>query len=538
MTLTWHIIEKDLRRIRLPLAAWLALLAAKLVFFAAIAGLIGPPNIEWLARMQDPPELFLRTMLEPLIAYFLTGLLVYEDPLVGSDSFWVTRPISGGRLLGAKVAGAVLMFVVAPVLVNLPWWLGCGFGMHEIAAAAVQLSVEYLIFVILALGCASATNSFPRFVLWTIAAIAGIASIHLAFLLMSGVGSGVSITAENDSGIPLTRIVIFLACLLTVALEVLFQQYLIRHFRRGFLVLLAATILGSALACISPGNLMARLDSTDGDEKAGSELIHLETGGTASFTGTMDVPTQILGTPDDTAASRQTYGEWTLKGARIWKTRGWDNEGQFISLQNTMARLLGLRAEKNRDGEDYFSHFPFPRTLARSVEHEALAFHEWMNIYLFKGQLLGKMTLGEDSMRNRFPGGSLMIDDVRRNGPELSLLVTSRSLAALPLPLRSPIFWPTFNTWALLNREDGSLFKGRKDEENLVPWGLQLNMVRMSCVRISYFGLPDAAWQNKATFAIFTFKGDRLVERTANIDPFLFSIDKTLPGLKEKAGAR
>src|SRR2546423_379720 len=125
MRLTWHIIAKDLRRLRVPLAIWVLLMLAEHVFYALIGGMWTAPNLEWLNRIQGGSELWLRIFLLPMFAYFLIGALLYEDPLVATDPFWITRPISGRQLMTAKITGALLFFLVLPLVIKAAWWWAC-----------------------------------------------------------------------------------------------------------------------------------------------------------------------------------------------------------------------------------------------------------------------------------------------------------------------------------------------------------------------------------------------------------------------------
>jgi hypothetical protein len=112
MKLMLHIVRKDLRRLRWYLAAWLAVVAARYAIgYAVIWGsVISGDTFRWL-------EVVVGAMGagEVIAMFFVTALLVQGDALVGSRQFWLTRPISGWRLLGAKILGAVLL-LLAPAL--------------------------------------------------------------------------------------------------------------------------------------------------------------------------------------------------------------------------------------------------------------------------------------------------------------------------------------------------------------------------------------------------------------------------------------
>jgi len=102
MNLTLHIVLKDLRRLRWPLAVRLLIIALKLGigFSFVLTGGFSVMPVEWIKFL---PQALLGG--ELAFTFVLTAMLVHEDSLVGTTQFWLTRPISGARLLGAKLAG-------------------------------------------------------------------------------------------------------------------------------------------------------------------------------------------------------------------------------------------------------------------------------------------------------------------------------------------------------------------------------------------------------------------------------------------------
>ena len=118
MKITWHIVKKDFRRLQVPLVFWALLLVAQILIGVRLLHGDGD-NLEWFGRLGLYGNLFFA--LDLIVTYVLVAMLIHDDPLVGSRVFWLTRPISGARLLGAKLLGIVLMFGVLPVLIWLPW---------------------------------------------------------------------------------------------------------------------------------------------------------------------------------------------------------------------------------------------------------------------------------------------------------------------------------------------------------------------------------------------------------------------------------
>src|SRR3954470_6120026 len=117
MKLLFHIVANDLRRLRFWLMAWVVVLA--LPILEGVRTLRVDPLDDATWNLQD--EMAWATMLEIGVAYLLMLLLVQGDAVVGTRQFWLTRPISGQRLLAAKTVGAAVVLWIIPLLVSLPW---------------------------------------------------------------------------------------------------------------------------------------------------------------------------------------------------------------------------------------------------------------------------------------------------------------------------------------------------------------------------------------------------------------------------------
>jgi hypothetical protein len=109
MTSIVHIFRKDVRHLTPFILITLALQAALAIATVRIVGVFDPT--QHLQAM-----LFLCETLIPFAWMFLLALAVLQDPPVGDNSFWLTRPYSWPHLLMAK-----LLFAVA--FLNLPLFL-------------------------------------------------------------------------------------------------------------------------------------------------------------------------------------------------------------------------------------------------------------------------------------------------------------------------------------------------------------------------------------------------------------------------------
>ncbi len=165
MNLTWHIVKKDLRALKWPLGLWVLLIIAKLGVGVALLNADGTEGLEWFTKMDALAKVL--SAFE-FVSFVLTAAIIQQDLMVGTTAFWMTRPISGARLLRAKLTGIGLVFIVAPVLVTLPWWLGCNYGISEIGWAVVETVAAQAIAVLLGLLWSVVTDGFARFLMWTL----------------------------------------------------------------------------------------------------------------------------------------------------------------------------------------------------------------------------------------------------------------------------------------------------------------------------------------------------------------------------------
>lgn len=556
MSITWHIFRKDLRRLRIPVGAWVLIMAAKLAFYAAISGVVGQPHLEWLARMMDAPALVTRSMLEPFVAFVLVASLVFEDPLTGSDPFWVTRPISGLQLLGAKVFGAGLLFVAIPVAINLPWWIACGFGPSGIVRAAIPMGIEYLLVALVGMAVASATNNFPRYFLWTVTGIAAIATAHLLVPLLLGNGINLDAVSASEVGEFATRLTIIGASTLLLALELICFRFMARNSVERLSVAAALTLASSAAACSlglnffpetldggpkasqqTVGSAVMGLVGPRGGQPLGAGDIHVnitDDGMNApSYKGYMFVPISISGLPDDVTGNWKSTATWTRDGATLWKAWGLgEGEGGNADMfDDGMRRMLGVRQAAYHHLR--WNVFTFPRALASRIEREPAALHLTVDMYLFKGRIVGEYPQGVTAAR--YAGGSFSVQDYVRDISGIRMLVTDRSEVA-SVAERFGLVWPRTTSWALFSRAHGRLLGVRRD--TLGPWGLQLNMVQVTTHQISYWAKLHPEWLDDSDFVVCSFVGDQRIEIGTDEDPFRFKYYAAGPEAKTTTSHR
>ena len=244
MRLTWHIVLKDLTRLRLPMVFWAALFLSEFAVGVRFlnAGAMSYPSFGSLQILD-----MLLYGLRVAIGYLLVAALLFDDPLVGSTAFWPTRPISGSRLMGAKLLTCLLIFGLLPILVTLAWWLYCGYGIPLIWQASLDSVGSQAIPVALGLLIAALTGSAARFLVWTLLVAAAVGISFVTFVKPPGTHlffHGMDVVVDS-SGATFARLQTL--CILAIAgwSMVVAHQFFTRRLVRS----LALLILVTGLVC-------------------------------------------------------------------------------------------------------------------------------------------------------------------------------------------------------------------------------------------------------------------------------------------------
>lgn len=208
MNLIWHMAMKDARRMWPPVVLWLLLLTGLHYTDWAVTH-AAPDDAFWLMRAKFFHYLFLVTHV--LTVYVLTAALAVEDPPFGSTTFWLTRPVSGAHLLVAKVVACVLLFLVLPVLVSLPWFVAGSTDASGWLAAIGGLLHGQVWVVVPALVIAAFTGTLGKFLAATVGVIlTGVVALLLCDLSGIRTGARFFIPLEKDSFVACTAAAIVL----------------------------------------------------------------------------------------------------------------------------------------------------------------------------------------------------------------------------------------------------------------------------------------------------------------------------------------
>lgn len=163
-----HIVRKDLRRLRWVLMAWTFVVATRVLLetvgsAALFAGSETEIIVEWLSG--------LTRLIEVLMPALLVSLLVHDEPLVGYDAFWLTRPFDRRALFAAKLGLVTAFLIVLPVAGKAVVMALFDAEPGQFARATPAFVLTYTWWTFPLVAVATLTSSLTRFVLTIVGAI-------------------------------------------------------------------------------------------------------------------------------------------------------------------------------------------------------------------------------------------------------------------------------------------------------------------------------------------------------------------------------
>lgn len=250
MRLIWHIIWKDIVRERWALLLWVLLFAAQIGLGVVVLGRDAVPDVTQLADLKSSAGAIV--FLQVVLGYVLVARLVQADPAVGTNLFWVTRPISAGRMLVAKALGALLSVGLLPVLLLLPWWLYCHFDARAVLWTAVETVGWQLLVIAPAFLIASLADNPGRVLLATLLLAMGAVALGMIVPVVV-----VTSPAWNRSGggIMFTRYWLAGMLLIVGAGGIALHQFLTRRLLRSVVMAVALYGLIALVYSLAPWDL-------------------------------------------------------------------------------------------------------------------------------------------------------------------------------------------------------------------------------------------------------------------------------------------
>ena len=181
MNLTRHLIADDFRYLRLYLSAWWALLISQAVLMGSYAQLFSGEGM-WLF---SPSFLgLLVAILKLCLLTLIVSAAVRKDATTGTTAFWLSRPISKGRLLASKSLFLALALLLPDLLVQLVLLLVHSVSLEDIVRSIPQIVLLTLCTIVFLTMLAVLTTNLPRQIFFGIIALVAVPPLWIILFLV------------------------------------------------------------------------------------------------------------------------------------------------------------------------------------------------------------------------------------------------------------------------------------------------------------------------------------------------------------------
>jgi hypothetical protein len=252
-----HLVRADVRRFRILLGLWVLIVIAEAVFRAVRPAFADEIQLSMMFNLLAAVLFTTRWLGMALIV----ALVVQTHPLVGSDAFWMTRPISWRVLLSSKLVLLVMTLVAVPAVAELALMVACRMSMREALPIALQLILFQCLWLFIFMALSSVTRSLAQ-----LSVVAG--GVLIGLILLLNVTLAVMMRRMDDGPrmvdvVPRTEasaagFVVMLLLTIATAFTLVTVQYRTRWVRRSVLTGAAGicVVLAEVLFWPSPGRLV------------------------------------------------------------------------------------------------------------------------------------------------------------------------------------------------------------------------------------------------------------------------------------------
>lgn len=161
MTLLVHLVRADLRQFRWPILLWLVLVAAEAVLTAIRPALLTDPRVYGHVGM----ILNLLWFALQVTMLLMVPLVVQAHPAVGTDAFWMTRPIPPRTLFASKTVLLATLTVLVPCAARLVLMLWIHVPAREALLVVLDSAIARGAWLALLVAGSAVTLNLPRFAL-------------------------------------------------------------------------------------------------------------------------------------------------------------------------------------------------------------------------------------------------------------------------------------------------------------------------------------------------------------------------------------
>jgi len=248
MRLLAHFLAADVRRFKGPIILWLTVEAVETgMQQAALLLPPGTPRAEAIAMAA-----WLLWLAGLLLSCALVPLLIQLHPAVGSEAFWMTRPIPPRVVAASKLGLLTVLFVGVPLAFEQVVMALHGMPAADMVRVAMQTALFRALLLSALTAAAVLTPNLGRFALLCGAALFGFAILPVVVMLVDAwrpaqpaYAFGLAVAGRNDAVIPFpafdhTASLVAMAVLVAGGLACAVVQYRTRRMRDSLLVLAVA----------------------------------------------------------------------------------------------------------------------------------------------------------------------------------------------------------------------------------------------------------------------------------------------------------
>lgn len=227
MKLVFHIVRKDFRHLLVYLVGWLGL------------SIVSPFVVTLEFHLQSFSFVLIAVLKIVLLAMIVSSL-VHSDSLVGSRSFWLSRPVSATQLLAAKSFFLAGTLILPTLLVEVLILLFNGVTVSDILRSIPESLFYILVPIAILMVLAALTRNLLQML--ALALVAVVAMILFAMVLMGIFGSGARSPVDPMARVTLesSKWIGFFLCLTVTAGIVVCFQYLTRRTKPNVILTFSA----------------------------------------------------------------------------------------------------------------------------------------------------------------------------------------------------------------------------------------------------------------------------------------------------------
>lgn len=510
-----HLFKKDVRRLRILLCLWFLLI----IFECLLVGRGSTTAASDIVLTYFYSVLgYLVPMFELLLVLILVPLVIQDEPLVGTDAFWFTRPISRKMLLKTKALFALCLLILPPLIAQTVVLLSNHINPSDILLAIVQIFLKQTAWILTVSAIAVVTPNFARFALYF---VGGFILMTLAAFLVQMLNLYYSATAlvelqTQGVGLLNSRTLMTMIWSCAFGSFILVFQYLTRRTRTTW------ALIGTGIAGIFLLGNLWKIDFLSGFAKSHSEkkgeqadLSKVEISLDKSSTWVSDNPQiraneapkrqmsaklRISGVPEGVFV-KTALNESSLKFSdeKLVKTehvmdrvyRG--NEIDSSALENllTSTRVVNKKRNYSSDTILQIDDADYQKYLGQSA-----AYTGKFTLTAYRYQLDEEIPL-KKGVRKQKNSEQIFIRDVLRQpkGVDITLVEQYMSLLFKPSTFRSQfsMFKPKDRFYVLYNKAKNEIFLPEDDYNFDMSSILNHNdILQFSNQRLRYTSVPES----------------------------------------------